>query len=103
MLMEATPVLEKIGAKYPLCLCYGALAKVFAGQGDLKARYYTEQCLALAARDNYMQIFLTFFDLLAPVLKFGLETGKEVGFVQRRWRVWAARIMYFADFGRSPV
>lgn len=84
MLMEATPVLEKIGAKYPLCLCYGALAKVFAGQGDLeKARYYTEQCLALAARDNYMQIFLTFFDLLAPVLKFGLETGKEVGFVQK--------------------
>lgn len=84
MLYESKEELEKIGAKYPLCIAYGALATIETMKGnDEKAGEYAEKCLNLAARENYLQIFITTFDLLQPTIRHGLEEGIEIQFVQR--------------------
>lgn len=84
MLFEAAAVLEKVGAKYPLCIACGALAKILFMQEDApEADEYARKCLELAARENYLQIFVTTYDLFQPVLKVGLEQGVETLFIQR--------------------
>jgi ATP/maltotriose-dependent transcriptional regulator MalT len=84
MLFNAAAVLEEVGAKYPLCIACGALSTILLMQGDVtKAEAYARQCLELAARENYLQIFVTTYDLFQPVLKIGLEKGIETLFVQR--------------------
>jgi two-component SAPR family response regulator/Flp pilus assembly protein TadD len=84
MLFESAEILEKTGAKYPLCIAYGALAAFMSMQQNLsKAGEYARKCLKLAARENYLQIFITTYDLFHPILKTGLELGIETLFVQR--------------------
>ncbi len=84
MLFESAEVLEQIGAKYPMCIAYGALTTLLFMKGDtLKAGQYARKCLELAARENYLQIFITTYDLFQPVLKVGLEHGIETLFIQR--------------------
>ena len=84
MLFESAAVLERIGAKYPLCIACGVLAKLCAAKGDAAAAAgYARKCLELAGRENYIQIFLGSYALFQPVLRFGLATGTAIAFVQR--------------------
>ena len=84
MLFESTAVLEQVGAKYPLCIAYGALTTILLMMGENdKAEDYAARCLALASRENYLQIFISTFDLFQPALEIGLKQGNETLFIQK--------------------
>ncbi|MBN2041924.1 MAG: tetratricopeptide repeat protein [Spirochaetes bacterium] len=84
MLFESAAVLEQVGAKYPLCIAHGALTAVLLMKGDrAAAAEHARKCLEPAAGENYLQIFISSYDLFHPVLKTGLEQGIEVLFIHR--------------------
>ncbi|MBN2401171.1 MAG: hypothetical protein JXN64_02115 [Spirochaetes bacterium] len=83
MLFEAAGILKQVGAKYPLCIAYGSLAAILFMKNDtIAALEHSRNCLELAARENYQQIFIANFDLFRPVLKSGLEQGIATLFIQ---------------------
>lgn len=83
MLQVAVASLERHGAKLPLCLSYGVLGAIYLAQGlkELGAGY-AFRSLALAAENNYLQIFVSYFDTLQPVLRIGIEQGIHPSFIQ---------------------
>lgn len=84
MLTAAISDLERIGFKKALCYAYTFQAWLYCSEGALAAaKEYVQKSLTLAAKLNCRQIFLTYHEMLQPVLKAGLESGLEVTFVQR--------------------
>lgn len=85
MLQNARQILKRIKARYPLCLCDGFLAGILAGQTDNEAAVLKNavECLRLAAEGNFIQIFLTSFNHLEPVIRAGIKYNIEASFVQR--------------------
>ncbi len=83
MLHEAIAILEKIGAKFSLCIACGVLAQISYTRDDLPtAHQYATRCLQLAASENYLQLFSTYCETMLPVLRMGLEDGCEYDFVR---------------------
>lgn len=84
MLQNAKKVLKRIKTRYPVCLCEGFLAGILAGHTDNEAAVKNAvECLKLAAEGNFIQIFLTPFNHLEPVLRIGIKHNIEASFVQR--------------------
>lgn len=83
MLLEAAVSLEKIGFQKSLCHCYAYLTVINHIKGiSAQAEHYAVQCLEIAARLDLVQLFITHFEQLKPVLRLGLEKGSNVTFVQ---------------------
>ncbi len=84
MLQKARKILARIEAGYPLCLCYGILTGILMPLKGKKPESLKNavKCLRLASRGNYLQMFISHYDLLKPVLRFGLENNLEVSFIQ---------------------
>lgn len=78
------------------CLAYNlqAQANLYYLKGDIKnAHLYTEDALTVSARFNDLQNFVTCYHWYYPLLMRGLETGTEVGFVQRILRKVGTRCL----------
>ncbi len=83
-LTAAIAELEQTGYQRGLCFAYAFQAWLyFQCEDPAAAAEYGEKALALAARLNFQQLFAGRYAALQPILKFGLETGVEVTFVQR--------------------
>ena len=84
MLQETVTILERVGVKNYLCYAYAELAWYYLTSGEpAAAREATAKSLKLAAENNFVIHFLTYFDWLHPVLRLALENNLEVTFVQR--------------------
>ncbi|HBS59504.1 MAG TPA: hypothetical protein DEA44_09575 [Firmicutes bacterium] len=82
-LSSAITAYEQLGFQRGLGHAYTFQAWIYFSEENLtKACEYAEKSLAVAAKLNFRQIFLKRYDLLKPILKLGLERGKEVVFVQ---------------------
>jgi len=78
------------------CLAYGcqAQAHLYFLHGDLKeAQEYTERALAVSAKINDLQAFVTCYHWYYPLLLHGLEKGIETSFVQRASRKAGVRCL----------
>lgn len=83
-LFETTRVFEEIGYIRPLIYSYAALCQYFASNGNEKASCeYAHKILAMAARKNIVQCFLTYYPSFERILQCGIEEGIETSFVQR--------------------
>lgn len=84
MLSMAIIDLERMGFKKGLCHAYAFQAWFHHSEGAPAAvKEYARKTLALAAKLNCQQFFLTHYEMLQPILEVGLESGTEVTFVQR--------------------
>jgi len=84
LLSAAIKVFDQAGFKRGQYYGYAFQAWLSISEGDLATgREYTEKVLELAAKHNLLNIFLTYYEMLRPVLKLGLEKGVEVAFIQR--------------------
>lgn len=85
MLQNAKKILKRIKARYPLCLCDGFLTGILAEHMDNEAAALKNavECLRLGAEGNFIQIFLTPFNHLEPVIRLGIKHNIEAAFVQR--------------------
>lgn len=82
MLVEATRVFERLGSKQPLSKGQVFLALADLSRGDREsARVRITQSLTLAARENYLQSYVTYGVLIGPVLAMAVEDGVEEEFV----------------------
>lgn len=83
-LEKAIAVLEQVGASYFQMMGTGFLAVgYFFSQDGEKGFSLAEKCLKLAARGNYIQFFCASYQMIQPVLRFGLEKGVEVPLINR--------------------
>jgi LuxR family maltose regulon positive regulatory protein len=84
VLKNALKVLERMKVKYPLCLCHGFLAGILWRQmnGQLAGLKSAARCLQIAAQGNFIQIFVTLFPQLEPVLRMGIEYNFEIPLIQ---------------------
>ena len=83
IVLEAAAVLEKMGFPRPLGHAYAFLTLSYTVEGDhMAAALYAKKTLEISAPRNFYQSFLTSFDIFQPVLRFGLEQGIEVPFIQ---------------------
>lgn len=74
--------LERIGAKFPLCIAQRTLAGVLLARGDWAgAIEAARKCLKLAAAERYIQISLSYRQTLLPALSMGLKYGIELDFL----------------------
>lgn len=84
MLNDAVIALEPMGFQKALCHGYAHLAWYYFNEADdTTAGGYAVKALQIAARINFLQIFITYYDTLQSVLKFGLVNNLEVTFIQR--------------------
>ena len=84
MLLQAVNSLEQMGFKKALCNTYEGLAALyFRKQNPQAVADYASKAITLAARLNDIQSFITFYHLLQPVLRFGIEAGIEINFINR--------------------
>lgn len=84
ILLEAVTALEKQGFTKALAYAFQALAALYFAEGDQsKFQFYAKKALTLSARINYVQNFLTCFEVFAPILRAGIEHNIELSFVQR--------------------
>jgi LuxR family maltose regulon positive regulatory protein len=84
MLLEAITALKEMGFQKSVCDCGAALATIYCLKKDLeKAEQYTRESLGIASRLNLIQMFVTQYGLMQPVLRMGLEKDIEVTFIQR--------------------
>ncbi|CVK19124.1 tetratricopeptide repeat protein [Sporomusa sphaeroides] len=84
MLSTAVNRFDQYGFMRGQCYGYAFQAWLAVSEGKAEtARAYTEKVLELAARHNFLNVFLTHYELLQPVLQLGLENGVEVAFIQR--------------------
>ncbi len=84
MLRQGTAMLEEMGFRKGLCYAYEMSAALYFETGKLDlAHEYSGKALELAAKLNDLQVFITFYKILAPVLKYGLENGIELSFIYR--------------------
>lgn len=83
MLSEALHPLEKWQFAKPLSYGYANLAVVYFESGDLqRAGQLSRKLLNLAARKNLIRLFLAIPEYRV-ILRYGLENGIEIPFVQR--------------------
>jgi LuxR family transcriptional regulator, maltose regulon positive regulatory protein len=83
MLEEAKMVLERLGARYAVCVTCAVLSWVYRQAGrDGEADEMALQSLALAAPENCLQLFLSNPEMTLPILRAGLLHGKEPDFVR---------------------
>lgn len=84
MLSTAVKRFEQCGFKRGQYYGYAFQAWLAINDGDMEtAREYTGKVLAMAAKHNLLNLFLTHYEMLQPVLQLGLENGMEVVFIQR--------------------
>lgn len=76
---QALHLSEQIGMKLMISQCSGLLAGILEKKGQASIPY-AKQCLHLAAREQYVQMFITFPEFL-PCVKLGLEYGIEPDFI----------------------
>lgn len=82
MLYEAIEILERIGAKFSLCIACGILTFISFFRDDRPtAHQYAARCLQLAASESYIQLFSTYCEMMLPAVRIGLEDGCESEFV----------------------
>ena len=84
LLQKIASVMERIGARKPLCVAYSLLALIGMTQevtADVKA--CAEKALVLAAGMNYTHDLILSFGTYQPLVYLGLEQGTETGFLQR--------------------
>jgi DNA-binding SARP family transcriptional activator len=82
MLEQALDVLERIGAKYSVCVTCAVLALVYRqSNNQIAAERMSERCLQLAAPENCLQFFLANPEMMHPVMKLGLVKGVELDFI----------------------
>ncbi len=78
-IQKALSLAEQTGMKFMVSQCSGLLAGIlFSAQQE--AIPYARKCLSLAAREHYVQMFITFPEFL-PCIRMGLENGIEPDFV----------------------
>lgn len=78
---EALDLAQKIGIKYMISKCSGLLSGILLKMGDKKkALHYAEQCLKLAAAEQYVQMFVTYREFL-PCVRIGLENNIAPAFI----------------------
>lgn len=84
MLLEAISAFKEMGYQKAICDCSAALALIYYSKNDPElAVRYTHESLGIASRLNLVQMFVTQYGLMEPVLRMGLEKGIEVTFTQR--------------------
>jgi DNA-binding SARP family transcriptional activator len=84
VLLEAFRSLEKQGFTKALAYACQSLAALYFAEGnEHKFLYYAKKALTLSAQINYLQNFLTFYEVFTPILQAGIEHNIELSFVQR--------------------
>lgn len=84
MLRQGTAMMEQIRFRKGICLAYEFSAAFYFVSKKLElAGEYAQKALESAARLNDLQVFVTFYEILKPVLKYGLENDVEVSFINR--------------------
>jgi len=84
MLRQGTAVMEQIGFRKGICFAYEFSAALYFTTNKMElAGEYAHKALESAARLNDLQVFITFYETLKPILKYGLVNGVEVSFINR--------------------
>ncbi len=85
LLHQGIGPLEQAGYKVRLCEGYKALAWINFNQEAIPAAQgYARKCLEIGAEINYLENFLAASgDILLPSLRYGLENGVEVSYIQK--------------------
>ena len=84
MLAAAIEALTEIGFNKGLAHACAFQSWLCSVEGEAaEAEAYAQRALALAARIQCQQLFLTHYEMLQPVLEIGLTSGTEITFVQR--------------------
>ena len=89
MLHEALDILERIGARYFMFYGKAFLASIYRQQNKhAEAEKLAEHCLDLAGSENYLQFFVTYREMMLPVVRTGLIKGQEPDFIDEIFRRW---------------
>lgn len=77
----ALDLAQKIGIKYMISKCSALLSGILLILGEKKmALHYAEQCLKMAAAEQYLQMFVTYREFL-PCVRIGLENNIVPAFI----------------------
>jgi LuxR family maltose regulon positive regulatory protein len=84
LINEVAVTFEQIGFQRVLCFSYTILALCnFSKKNHKEAGEFAEKSLTLGSRKNLIQSYITYFDQIQPLLRYGLEQGIEVTFIQQ--------------------
>jgi ATP/maltotriose-dependent transcriptional regulator MalT/two-component SAPR family response regulator len=84
ILLESIASLEKMGFIKAVAYASQALAILYCTEGNEdKFLMYAKKALILSARIDYIQNFITCFDVFFPILRVGMENNIELSFIQR--------------------
>jgi LuxR family maltose regulon positive regulatory protein len=84
MLLAAEKAQTEMGLLIGVFYCHTTLAWYYFKIDSISsAKKYALKALELASRLNLLQYFVTSYSMLHPVLRYGLEQGIEVTFIQK--------------------
>ena len=83
LLEHSLSVGRKVEAKNLICQCCWVLSNVYAQVDREKSVKYAVECFSLAAKENYIQVFLSYKNISFPIIKLGLELGLEKTFLDK--------------------
>ncbi len=81
LLEHALAVGRKVQAKNLICQCCWVLSNVYAQVDREKSIQYAKECFDLAAKENYIQVFLSYGHISVPIIQLGIELGIEEEFI----------------------
>ncbi len=84
LLHESRISLEKMDFQIILHYVYGCLAYLYLKQGDWESfAEFAVKTLEMSASKNFVSFLLNHYPIFLPTLRYGLEHGLEVAFVQK--------------------
>ncbi len=84
LLHESQVALEQMDFQIILHYVYGCLAYLYFKQGDGESfSGFAQKTLAMSASKNFVNFLVCLYQIFAPTLRYGLEYGVEVAFVQK--------------------